>query len=109
MSDAFCTFSSNRWGLVVNLFADFFKMKFGTDVIQSTVAESAFENTIFENAALVKKVKESLSIDLISMATDWNMKDIPVLGIDTIGCKIEFTKKGTEFHPSLHAVKKIYR
>ena len=96
MSDAFSTFSSNRWGLVVELFADFFKMKFGNDVIQSTVAESAFENTLFENEALAKKVKESLSIDLISMATDWNMQDVPVLGIDTIGGKIEFTKKGAE-------------
>ena len=98
MSDAFSTFSSNRWGLVVDLFADFFKMKFGADVIQSTVGESDFENTIFENEGLVKKVKESLGIDLITMATDWNMKDIPVLGIDTIGGKIEFTKKGANLY-----------
>lgn len=69
-------------------------MKFGTDVFQSTIEDSTFENTIFENEQLVKKVKGSLNIDLISMATDWNMRDIPVLGIDTIGGKIEFTKTG---------------
>ena len=65
MSDAFYTFSSHRWGLVVNLFTEFLQMKFGTDVFQSTIEESTFENTIFENEALVKKVKGSLNIDFI--------------------------------------------
>ncbi|CAG5113741.1 Oidioi.mRNA.OKI2018_I69.chr2.g7831.t1.cds [Oikopleura dioica] len=92
MSDAFSTFSSYRWGLVLNLFSDFFQMKFGSDLLQTTVADDTFENTVFENEGLIKKVKSSLGIDLISMATEWNLKDIPVLGIDTIGGKIEFTK-----------------
>ena len=98
MSDAFSTFSSYRWGLVLNLFSDFFQMKFGSDLLQTTVSDDSFENTVFENEGLIKKVKSSLDIDLISMATEWNLKDIPVLGIDTIGGKIEFTKSGTYLH-----------